>query len=279
MKLCDINPHLRFAAHTSYCSSTPRPTKVTDCRIFYVHSGQCEIFIENEHYSMTKNSLFYCCGGSEYSILAPDTLSIFSLNFDLTQEHNYQSFPFSPIPIREIKDTTPFYHDELEDSPILNSHFLLNDGSAFFARINRILSEFANQGVFYRELCSGILKELLIELHRSQTTNSSRISYLLSYIDTNYADELCNRDLAALVGYHEYHLNRLFLSCTGTTIHNYILRVRLNHARHLILNTDISLNLIAEKVGFNSYSHFSSYFRQHFGMSPSEYRKQLKNSL
>lgn len=279
MNLCDINPHLRFAAHTSYCSAKKNPVKVTDCRIFYVHSGHCEIFIENEHYSLSKNALFYCCGGSEYSILAPDTVSIFSLNFDLTQQHNTQILPFSPVPVLEITEDTLFYHDELEDSPILNSHLLLGDGSTFFSQINRILSEFANQGMFFRELCSGILKGLLIELHRNQTSSSSRISYILSYIDSNYADDLCNRDLAALVGYHEYHLNRLFLSYTGTTIHKYILHVRLNQASHLILNTDISLNIIAEKVGFNSYSHFSSCFKQHFGLPPTDYKRKLKNSL
>ena len=279
MKLCDINPHLRFAAHTSYCSSIPKAVKVTDCRIFYVHSGCCEIFIKNKHYSLTKNSLFYCCGGSEYRILAPDTLSIFSLNFDLTQEHNEDVFPFSPVPLEKITPDTPFYFNELEDSQILNTHLVLDDGEAFFAQINRILSEFANQTMFFLELCSGILKELLIELHRNQETTSSKINYILSYIESNYADDLCNRTLAALVGYHEYHLNRLFLSYTGTTIHNYILRVRLNHASHLILNTDFSLNAIAEKVGFHNYSHFSTYFRQHFGFSPSQYRNQLKNRL
>ena len=85
--------------------------------------------------------------------------------------------------------------------------------------------------------------------------------------------------LSELTGYHEYHLNRLFLTHTNTSLHKYILNVRINEAKKILMNTDLSLAAIAEKVGFNSNTHFSSYFKQVVGLSPLEFRKRFRNKI
>ena len=82
----------------------------------------------------------------------------------------------------------------------------------------------------------------------------------------NYFAELTNKKLAALVGYHEFHLNRLFVKYTGTSIHQYIINKRLGEARALMLSTELSLAEISEQVGFNNYSFFSSYFKKKYGI-------------
>ena len=98
-------------------------------------------------------------------------------------------------------------------------------------------------------------------------------------MEANYASDISNKTLADLAGYHEYHLNRLFLSHTGTNLHNYLLRLRINRASLLIQNTDLPLKEIAEKTGFHSYPHFSAYFRQVSGCSPAQYRRQMQESI
>ena len=54
MNLCDINPHIRYAAQIHY-KSADNPVAVRDCRLFYIISGQGEIFIENQHYPLKDN--------------------------------------------------------------------------------------------------------------------------------------------------------------------------------------------------------------------------------
>lgn len=278
MKLCDINPHIRFASQISY-KSIDNPVKVTDCRLFFIISGHAEIVIENQHYPLHRNTLFYCCSGSNYNINAPEGLTPVCINFDLTQEHNSFLLPFTPTPLSKGPVDIPVFYNEVTDSPFLNTHLYLQDGSCFYHFFEKILGEFSRSGPLFRESCSGILKELLIELHRYQSATPSVVDFIIKYIDANYAKDLNNKELATLAGYHEYHLNRLFLAHTGTSMHSYLLKVRLGQARHLILNTDMPLNAIPEQVGFNSYSHFSSYFKQQFGFSPAEYRRSLKNSI
>lgn len=74
-------------------------------------------------------------------------------------------------------------------------------------------------------------------------------------------------------------MNRIFTKHTGSTIHQYILDVRIRHARTILLNSDQPLSVIAEQVGFNSNTYFSTYFRQVTGLSPAQFRKKHKNTL
>ena len=279
MKLYEINPFIRFAALVNY-KSKDNPVKVTDCRIFYITGGNADIFIENQHYTLQPGSLFYCCSGSEYRIDAPDGFLPICINFDLTQANNTRILPLSPWKRTESMPGVPVFYEHIEDSPLLNSHLYLPEAKYFFHFIEKILSEFSGNALYFREICGSILKELLLELHRVQRTPApSKIDFIIKYIETNYARDITNKDLAALTGYHEYYLNRLFLAHTGTHMHNYLIKIRLNHASYLILNTDLPLKAIPEKVGFNSYPHFSSYFKQHFGFSPADYRKKLRENI
>lgn len=281
IQLYDLNPYLRCAPLINY-QSNHNPVKITDCRIFYVTQGHADIIIKNQHYSFVPGSLFYCCGGSEYNIISPEGFSPVCLNFDLTQAHNTfnQAFPRQKMPCPETEIHIPVFHDEVEDSVFLNDHFFLQDARCLYHYISKIQHEFATNILYSREICSSILKELLLELHRIPNQKiPSKIELIINYIETNYAQDITNKTLAQLAGYHEYHLNRIFLSLTGTNLHSYLIRVRLNHACQLILNTDIPLKTISKQVGFHCYPHFSSYFKQAFGCSPIQYRKRLRESI
>ena len=91
------------------------------------------------------------------------------------------------------------------------------------------------------------------------------------YIHRHYPEHITNQDLAQLAGYHEYYLNRIFRSYTGLNLHEYLIKVRMEQAAYLILNTDLPLTAIAEQVGISSYPHFSGCFKDYFGCAPSQY--------
>ena len=276
MKLCDINPHIRFAAKIHY-TSPGTPVKVTDCRIFYTIQGSAKLRIANRIYDLLPNSLFYCCAGSEYTIEAPGGFDPICFNFDMTQEHNDVIVPFPPSSNWESMD---IFFDTVEDSDLLSSHCYLENAEELLPVIRKILDFFANQPPYFREHSSCSLKKLLLLLHRDpQALLPPKIELIKAYIAQHFAEDISNGDLARLVGYHEYYLNRTFLAHTGSSLHEYLLKIRLNQASYLILNTDLPLKAIPEQVGFHSYPHFSNYFKQHFGLSPVEYRKNLRNSI
>lgn len=56
----------------------------------------------------------------------------------------------------------------VEDRILLNSYFYIEKAEHLFHFIEKILQEFSNNDLYYREICGSILKELLLELHRVQ---------------------------------------------------------------------------------------------------------------
>lgn len=282
MNFCDINPFIRFAEPIYLNKFESNTIMVKDCRIFYCISGIANIFIENQHYECIPNSLFYCCAGSIYSIKS-NSAELISLNFDLTQKRNHHLAPYTYITVSKTKPAKDITSDVISDSEFINSHLFVTLAEGCKEPLRKILDEFSIQKIYYRENASAILKSVLTQLHRYNVEGSlastNAVSRTIAYIRANYNKPLTNAMLSELTGYHEYHLNRLFLTHTNTSLHKYILNVRINEAKKILMNTDLSLAAIAEKVGFNSNTHFSSYFKQVVGLSPLEFRKRFKNKI
>lgn len=81
--------------------------------------------------------------------------------------------------------------------------------------------------------------------------------------------------LAAETGYSKRHFLRTFRASTGLSPYQYILRLRLERARHLMQTSSLTLLDISLESGFTSNAHLSNAFRQHFAISPSNYRRSL----
>ncbi|KZS46942.1 DNA-binding response regulator [Paenibacillus glucanolyticus] len=69
------------------------------------------------------------------------------------------------------------------------------------------------------------------------------------------------------------YLSYLFKKYTGSSLWEYVVKLRMEESRSLILNTDLRRYEIAERVGYESPEHFSKIFKKYFGVSPSELKK------
>lgn len=78
--------------------------------------------------------------------------------------------------------------------------------------------------------------------------------------------------LAAQAGLTPSHFCRVFKRATGTTPHQYVMKARLDRARDLLGQSDLSIARVAEMTGFTSQSHFTRAFRQYAGDTPSSWR-------
>ena len=81
--------------------------------------------------------------------------------------------------------------------------------------------------------------------------------------------------IAAAMSISRKQLRERVTSITGLTPVAFALQVRLNRARRMVSNEDTPLTTIAHKCGFQTLSHFSSSFKQQFGVSPQQYRKHM----
>jgi len=101
---------------------------------------------------------------------------------------------------------------------------------------------------------------------------TTRARQVLSYIHSNYQDDIMVEQLANIAGLSPYHFIRWFKHLTSTTPHEYLINYRLKKAKELLINTDDSIEQIACQCGFNSASHFCRCFKKEVGVTPREFR-------
>ncbi len=99
-----------------------------------------------------------------------------------------------------------------------------------------------------------------------------KLSIILSLMETNLEEPLRPTDLARSVNISARQLERLFRRYLKSTPSAYYTRMRLEHARNLLLQSDMYIADVAVACGFGSASHFSRRFRSHFGYSPFKLR-------
>ena len=93
---------------------------------------------------------------------------------------------------------------------------------------------------------------------------------------TDARERLCEpislRDMSRVAYLSEFHFNRVFHQITGLPPAKFISAMRLDEAKRLLLNTNLSITDISFEVGYNSLSTFTRRFTQRVGLGPREFR-------
>ncbi|MEF2966113.1 response regulator [Paenibacillus sp. M1] len=107
------------------------------------------------------------------------------------------------------------------------------------------------------------------------TTHSNRIvDSAKQYIEANYRQKgLTIHEVAKKNHVSPNYLSYLFKKNTGYNLWEYVVKLRMEESKSLILHTDLRRYEIAERVGYESPEHFSKIFKKYFGVSPSELKK------
>ncbi|HQC82730.1 MAG TPA: AraC family transcriptional regulator [Bacillota bacterium] len=106
---------------------------------------------------------------------------------------------------------------------------------------------------------------------------SFRLHGIFQYIQSNFTKEISVKNIAKEFGYTESHLCRLFKKHTNLSISSYIQLLRIELAKKMLQETDTDINIVAEKCGFSDFSYFCRCFKKYVQMTPSEFRKNMRN--
>jgi iron complex transport system substrate-binding protein len=98
------------------------------------------------------------------------------------------------------------------------------------------------------------------------------VAQAVRYLHENYKEPITLESLAGLLDCHPRHLQRLFKSRTGTSPIDYLIRVRMDKAKELLLTTDFALKDIAEGVGYADSYYFGRLFKKTEGVSPIRFK-------
>ena len=129
----------------------------------------------------------------------------------------------------------------------------------------------------YEELCAWVVKVLdtfLDTVYESRNLpNSRQLTDALSYIRSHYMQNLSLEEVAAQVFVSPFYLSHMFKEKLGVTFVEYLTRVRVEMAKSYLLNTQMSVSAVAEKVGYEDSSYFGKVFKKMTGTTPKGFRR------
>lgn len=96
----------------------------------------------------------------------------------------------------------------------------------------------------------------------------------LRYLEKHMNENVSRSEIAGEIGMSEEYFSRLFKQETGSTFKEYVLDIKMKKAMELLKTTDLSIGIIASKVGYSNFSYFSQQFRTFTGLTPQEYKKK-----
>lgn len=138
--------------------------------------------------------------------------------------------------------------------------------------------------VFGNYTCSGLVYQYIMDFHRlasdssakSKTDKSDILMPALNYIEENYRKDFPITVLADISGVSHQYLCRIFNRTMNIRPNEYITCRRLQEAKLLLTETDLSVREICRQSGFTDTSYFSTVFKRYEGITPAEYRKKNK---
>ncbi len=130
----------------------------------------------------------------------------------------------------------------------------------------------------FGQACAAVTatKQLSVTKQATKVQLFKQLSQTKEWIEANYASRVTLHQMAQIATLNPQHFLRMFRDCYGVTPHRFLTETRLNAARLQIENTSETISTICLQTGFESLPTFSRGFRQHFGCSPTAYRKRPK---
>lgn len=99
-----------------------------------------------------------------------------------------------------------------------------------------------------------------------------RLKRVLAFLDAHFGDAITLADMAGVAGLSRMHFAARFRISTGVKPHDYLLRLRIERARQLMVESEEPLAQIAFSVGFQTQAHFTTVFRRFSGTTPHRWR-------
>ncbi len=107
--------------------------------------------------------------------------------------------------------------------------------------------------------------------------NQAKMKVAIEYINANYQNDLNMAVVSNHISMNYSLFSSEFKNYTGTNFVNYVKDLRMAEAKKLLSETDLKVNEISVKVGYDNEKHFMKSFKGYVGVSPSEYRKNVDN--
>ncbi|MDC7278111.1 response regulator [Butyrivibrio fibrisolvens] len=109
--------------------------------------------------------------------------------------------------------------------------------------------------------------------------NQAKMKAAIEYVNANFQNDLNMAVVSNHVSMNYSLFSSEFKNYTGTNFVNYVKDLRMTEAKKLLNDTDLKVNEISARVGYDNEKHFMKSFKGYVGVSPSEYRKNVTSRV
>lgn len=238
-------------------------------------SGAAINSINDKSFPIGPGDVFIVGKGATHEISQIDHLELYNIGFNSSAIRNIGN---------DLLQLPGFHALFLMDQQTDPSIRCLKLEAAELSKVGRLLDEMHEE---YQQCMPGCQTALLSDFTRLivlLSRNYSRaipeketwqMASALAKMERDYAEPISIADLASSVYLSERHFRRQFEKIYQQTPKNYLTSIRLHAALQQLQRNEASITDIALSCGFSDCNHFSRVFRQSFGLSPTEYRKQV----
>jgi AraC-like DNA-binding protein len=277
--LARIAPHIRIAHRIRHPIAIAQRI-IFDHELVLFLAGRGRFVLNSTVYAIAPHSLFLIPPFTPHTIETAPGIPCehIAIHFDLTGDlpHAEQPSRRTPYAIRLPRGLHfPRHamlqpHDRLEDAfvQLLRAHAAIDPLAPLDARSHllAILTQLLRLGSHQQ-------RQGLDPAHRRHA--EARIGRAIEFAASHLAQKLAADDLAAAAGLSLSHFTRMFHAWTGYAPMEYLRRLRIERARQLLGDLDLSIKQIAHRTGFDDAYHFSKVFRKLQGLPPTAYRESL----
>lgn len=112
----------------------------------------------------------------------------------------------------------------------------------------------------------------------SRNTNKKTVNQIINYIKGHYQEkDICLDAIAKNVHLTPAYVSAMFKKEKDINISDYIIKIRIERAKYLLMTTDMKTYEISEEIGYVNAQYFSVLFKRNTGASPTEYRQRASN--
>lgn len=288
--LSSANPHIRYVNNyqVNY-AYRERPRILYDFELMYIAEGSAVMHYNGQRYDLEKNDIFYMKPHIENHITveAGSGFRTHCIHFDWTRPAPEDDFTVEEFYLRSVLLPD---HEERNRRllhrarpcpqdfhiPVHCKTDPLLDFSGLFARCYYY---YLNPGPANELYLKSAFYEIIALLHTHYSTHAAsrmihpRIQKALEYVSENYAEKLSVPGLAASFQLSPKYFGVLFKDAAGKSLNHYIRDLRIHRAMEMLAESNLTIEQIANTVGFENSFYFSNCFKKAEGLSPSEYRR------
>jgi AraC-like DNA-binding protein len=229
----------------------------------YVVNGRAEYPVAGNSYTTVTGDLLFHRPGEQHSI------------------HTVDGHPYICISIVFHFGPASFPFEEL----FRDRHLLGNfTGHSIERKVAEIIQQYSQPGLHHQVKCQGLLMQVLSEASQhmeaseattSGASNHAKLVLLKNYLLNHYEQEVRHDELESESGLSRNHIITIFRKTLGMTPMQYLAWIRIQKAKELAIQTNLSVSEIARAVGYADVHTFGKMFKKNTGSSLTQFCQTL----